>query len=32
MNAFDNIPLSYEILFEDEVLETILNEFLNLFN
>ena len=32
MNVFDMIPLSYEILFDDEVLETILTEFSNLFN
>ena len=32
MNVFDILPLSYEIIFDDEVLETILSEFSSLFN
>ena len=32
MNVFDIIPLSYEIFFDDGILESSLNEFSSLFN
>lgn len=31
-NVFDILPLTYEIIFDDEILEQSLYEFSNLFN